>query len=158
MENVALSSLVRDTLTSLETQARAKGLTLELEAVNVPLICTDAKRVKQIVLNLASNAVKFTERGGVTVTLERQASNALAVVIADTGVGIASGDLERVFDEFVQVGAAHGGTGLGLAISRRLARLLGGDITVTSAPAQGSCFTLTLPMAPAAAPCRQPVP
>ena len=150
MEEVALPALLRDTLTSLEPQAYAKGLTLVLEVGDVPHVCTDPQRVKQIVLNLASNAVKFTERGGVRVTIDRHGSDAVAVCVIDTGVGIASEDLGRVFDEFVQVGAAHGGTGLGLAISRRLARLLGGELTVRSAPARGSSFTLTLPTTPAA--------
>ncbi|HEU4454670.1 MAG TPA: PAS domain-containing sensor histidine kinase [Longimicrobium sp.] len=145
VEEVAIPALLRDTLASLEPQARAKGLALELEAADVPHLRTDAKRVSQIVLNLVSNAVKFTELGEVRITVERRAPDAVAVHVADTGCGIAGEDLERVFDEFVQVGAAHGGTGLGLAISRRLARLLGGDLTVRSTPARGSRFTLTLP-------------
>ncbi|HVE79669.1 MAG TPA: ATP-binding protein, partial [Gemmatimonadaceae bacterium] len=144
VEEVALAGLLRDTLTSLEPQARAKGLALELRAAEVPRLRTDAKRVRQIVLNLASNAVKFTERGSVTIGLEPH-DGGVAVHVTDTGVGIAGADLERIFDEFVQVGTAHGGTGLGLAISRRLARLLGGDLEVRSAPAEGSRFTLTLP-------------
>jgi signal transduction histidine kinase len=158
VEEVAMPVLLDDTLASLEPQARAKGLALELEAADVPRLRTDAKRVRQIVLNLASNAVKFTERGGVRVTVERGAPDAVAVHVADTGVGIATEDLERVFDEFVQVGAVNGGTGLGLAISRRLARLLGGDLTVYSAPAHGSRFTLTLPTRPPGEPCDGPAP
>jgi protein-histidine pros-kinase len=148
VEEVSLPALLSDALASLEPQARAKGLALELRAADVPRVSTDAKRVGQIVLNLASNAVKFTECGGVRVSVERHAANAVAVHVVDTGLGIAGEDLERVFDEFVQVGAAHGGTGLGLAISRRLARLLGGDLTVCSTPARGSRFTLTLPTVP----------
>jgi signal transduction histidine kinase len=128
--------------------AHAKGLPLVFESADVPRVCTDPTRVRQIVLNLASNAVKFTEVGEVRVTIERWGSDAVAVRVIDTGIGIDSEDLEQVFDEFVQVGAAHGGTGLGLAISRRLARLLGGDLTVHSAPARGSSFTLKLPIAP----------
>jgi PAS domain S-box-containing protein len=149
LEEVPLRALLHDTLASLEPQARARGIALELDAADAPRVLTDAQRVRQIVLNLLSNAVKFTERGGVRVTVERLAPDAVAVRVADTGVGIAGDDLERVFDEFVQVGAAHGGTGLGLAISRRLARLLGGDLAVRSVPGCGSCFTLTLPAAPA---------
>ena len=149
MEVVSLPVLLRETLNSVESLARAKGLAIELEAADVPRVCTDAQRVQQIVLNLLSNAVKFTDRGGVRITIERQAPDVLEVCVADTGVGIASEDLDRVFDEFVQVGAPHGGTGLGLAISRRLARLLSGDLTVQSTPAKGTCFTLTLPTTPA---------
>ena len=152
-EELALPALLRDTLTSLEPQARAKGLALELDADDIPHLCTDPTRLRQIVLNLVSNAVKFTDRGEVRVTIARHAPGAVAVHVTDTGIGIAGDDLERVFDEFVQVGAAHGGTGLGLAISRRLARLLGGDLTLCSTPAQGSRFTLTLPTTPAADAC-----
>ena len=146
-EDVSLPALLRDTLTALEPQARAKGLTLAVDAADVPRVFTDSTRVRQIVLNLVSNAVKFTEFGEVRITIERCGSDTIAVRVIDTGVGIAGEDLERVFDEFVQVGAAHGGTGLGLAISRRLARLLGGELTVRSTPARGSSFTLTLPIA-----------
>jgi signal transduction histidine kinase len=152
VEELSLPALVHDALAALEPQARAKGLALELrsrDAEAVPRVRTDARRVRQVLLNLLSNAVKFTERGGVTVVLEPRPAGIVAVHVVDTGVGIAPEDQERVFDEFVQVGAArggaHGGTGLGLAISRRLARLLGGDLTLHSAPGRGSRFTLTLP-------------
>ena len=156
MESVSLPALLRETLNSVDSLARAKGLALELQAAEVPHVCTDAQRVQQIVLNLLSNAVKFTERGGVRITIDRHSSDVLEVRVFDTGVGIASEDLERVFDEFVQVGAPNGGTGLGLAISRRLARLLSGDLTVRSAPAKGTCFTLTLPTTPAGDRCGCP--
>ena len=153
---VFMPALLRETLASLEAQAAGKGLTLELEAADVPRLDTDATRVRQIVLNLVSNALKFTECGGVTVRLERLAADAIAVHVVDTGVGIASADLDRVFDEFVQVGRVVDGTGLGLTISRRLARLLGGDLTVRSTPARGSCFTLTLPTTAAPSVTRSP--
>ena len=147
VEEVSLAAILHDTLTALEPQARAKGLTLEVRGTDVPRLQTDARRVRQIVLNLLSNAVKCTEHGGVTVTIETLASETVAVHVVDTGIGIAPADQERVFEEFVQVGTAvQGGTGLGLAISRRLARLLGGDLTLVSAPTRGSCFTLTLPV------------
>jgi signal transduction histidine kinase len=149
IEAVALPALLHDVLTSLEPQVREKRLTLGLETVEVPCVWTDAKRVKQIVLNLASNAIKFTDHGSVRVTVEQCESTGIAVRVADTGIGIAGDDIERVFDEFVQVGAGHGGTGLGLPISRRLARLLGGDLRAFSIPTKGSCFTLTLPLKPA---------
>jgi signal transduction histidine kinase len=155
---VSLLAIVRDTFAAIEPQARAKGLVLELLGSDVPQVCTDARRVRQVLLNLISNAVRCTERGGVTVVLERRPPGAVAVHVIDTGVGIAAEDQERVFDEFVQVGTPHGGTGLGLPISRRLAGLLGGSLTLRSAPGRGSCFTLTLPVANAAAdapPARQ---
>ena len=145
-DEVSLSGLLHDTLAALKPQARAKGLVLELRMAEVSSLRTDARRVRQIVLNLLANAVKWTDRGGVTVALEHRPPERVAVHVVDTGVGIAAEDQERVFEEFVQLGAARGGTGLGLAISRGLARLLGGDLTLSSAPGRGSCFTLTLPV------------
>jgi PAS domain S-box-containing protein len=145
---VSLPAIVHDMLAALEPQARVKGLDLVLRGGDVPRLHTDARRVRQIVLNLLSNAVKCTEHGSVTVVIEGHSPGEVAVHVIDTGTGIAPADQERVFEEFVQVGAApQGGTGLGLAISRRLARLLGGDLSLRSAPARGSCFTLTLPVA-----------
>jgi signal transduction histidine kinase len=146
-----LHALARRCADLWRPQAEAAGLTFDLRLdPEVPATVTvDAGRLSQILFNLLSNAVKFTERGGVTVVLEPRPAGIVAVHVVDTGVGIAPEDQERVFDEFVQVGAArggaHGGTGLGLAISRRLARLLGGDLTLHSAPGRGSRFTLTLP-------------
>jgi signal transduction histidine kinase len=155
-EDVALNALVRDAVASLEPHARSKGLALEVRGADVPRVRTDATRVRQIVLNLVANAVKFTERGGVTVSLESHPSR-VAVHVADTGIGIAAADQERVFDEFVQVGARQGGAGLGLAISRRLARLLSADLTLRSEPGRGSCFTLTLPAGGPAGPSDEEV-
>ena len=145
IEDVALSALLRDTLASLEPQACAKGIALELHAPEALHLCTDARRVRQIVLNLLSNALKFTERGSVTIVLERRPPRRAAVSVVDTGAGIPPEDQARVFDEFVQLGTTNGGTGLGLPISRRLARLLGGELTLDSTPGRGCCFTLTLP-------------
>jgi PAS domain S-box-containing protein len=154
VEEVSLPALLYDAIAVLEPQARAKGITLELRPAEAPSprLRTDARRVRQVLLNLLANAVKFTEHGSVTVALEPHGPQGIAVHVVDTGVGIAAEDQQRVFDEFVQVGAAHGGTGLGLAISRRLARLLGGDLTLRSALGHGSRFTLSLPVsgAPAA--------
>jgi signal transduction histidine kinase len=123
----------------------------------------DEQRVRQILVNLISNAVKFTESSG-TVTVECDLRSDTppgaqlhgkgpwaSVRVRDTGIGISDANLERVFDAFHQVDSGHtrtrGGSGLGLSISRRLARLMGGDITVESTPGQGSTFTLWLPAA-----------
>ncbi len=129
------------------------------------LMIGDETRVRQIVTNLVGNAVKFTERGGVLVTVGRERPNdaslpvaytarapvgiqRLAIAVTDTGVGIKPELFATLFSEFEQGDPAthrrHGGTGLGLAISRRLARAMDGDITVTSAPGKGSCFTTVL--------------
>ena len=110
----------------------------------------DERKFKQIVLNLLTNAVKFTPEGG-TVTLGAQRANGAYVFsVKDTGVGIAPEDHERIFEEFRQVGGDSDrkaeGTGLGLALTRRLVELHGGSIDVDSAPGKGSTFTFTLPI------------
>ncbi|HKG91523.1 MAG TPA: ATP-binding protein [Gemmatimonadaceae bacterium] len=153
-QELDLVTLVRDTLTTVEPLAEAKGLALAVEAPPSLPAYTDARRVRQILLNLLSNAVKFTTEGTVRVELRelRELPDARAeLAVADTGVGIAREDQERVFAEFVQVGKPPksgdtGGTGLGLPISRRLARLLGGDLRVESEEGRGSRFVCTLPL------------
>jgi PAS domain S-box-containing protein len=138
-------------------QVRARGLAYEFPGCDAALTArADAEKLRQIVLNLLSNAVKFTQPGGrIAVTCEAAGAGAVAVRVADTGVGIAPHQLGQVFDPFVQVGqrgAAHAeGVGLGLAISRDLARGMGGDLTAESTPGVGSTFTLTLPGAVGAA-------
>jgi PAS domain S-box-containing protein len=154
-------ALVRDTVVLVEPMAREKGLEF---AVHVPTHAvameTDAGKVRQILLNLLSNAVKFTERGYVAINLvERDGS--VAFVVEDTGLGISSDNVERVFEPFWQVQQSAtrqvGGTGLGLSVARQLSRLLGGDITLETRPGDGSRFTVTLPLrAPAAEEVRQP--
>ncbi|HEX4681253.1 MAG TPA: ATP-binding protein [Gemmatimonadaceae bacterium] len=123
----------------------------------------DPRRVRQILVNLLSNAIKFTETGG-TVTVACESDNDAppaahphgggpwaCISVIDTGIGVAGENQARIFDEFQQVESGHtrtkGGTGLGLAISRRLARLMGGDLTIRSSPGAGSTFTLRLPAA-----------
>jgi signal transduction histidine kinase len=147
-EPVELTQLVRDTMTMLEPQAAAKDLHLELHLPREPVWAqTDAGKLRQILLNLAGNAVKFTERGSVEVTLVP--GDTVEVQIRDTGGGVAPADVERIFEPFTQVDQsntrAQGGTGLGLTVSRRLARLLGGDIHLDSELGRGSTFTLALP-------------
>jgi signal transduction histidine kinase len=107
--------------------------------------------MQQIVLNLLSNAVKFTEPGGRVTLACTPRIDGVAIIVSDTGHGIAGDQLQRIFEPFVQVDArlarAHDGIGLGLAISRDLARGMGGDLTVESTPGAGSAFTLVLPRA-----------
>jgi len=134
--------------------ARGKGLalTLEIDPATPEWVLGDVARVRQILLNLISNAVKFTDDGGVTV---RAASVAGRVVlsVSDTGVGMTDEQRARLFSPFVQgdrsIARRFGGTGLGLAICRHLADLMGGEVAVESAPGRGSTFTVTLPLAPA---------
>jgi len=109
-----------------------------------------------MLLNLVSNSNKFAENGAITIRAERCSELSrewITVAVADTGIGMSSEELGRLFQEFSQADASttrrYGGTGLGLAISRRLCRLMGGDIDVTSAPGEGSTFTVRLPSAAA---------
>ena len=146
-ETVELGALLRDTATSLQLQAREKGIDLEIDAARDAAIETDPARVRQIILNLLSNAVKFTDEGRVGVRLSTDHQKRVEVAVSDTGPGISPEDQERIFEEFEQAESAGGrtGTGLGLAISRRLAELLGGDLRVESQVGAGSTFTLALP-------------
>jgi len=149
-------AVVKDVVLLLGQRAKAKGLSLEAacEASLPDLIRCDALRLRQIVVNLASNAIKFTEHGGVSIRLRsiEAAKPELIVEVADTGVGIEAGAIESLFEPYVQADASiarrYGGAGLGLAISRRLARLLGGEITASSTPGVGSTFRLSLPVTP----------
>jgi signal transduction histidine kinase/CheY-like chemotaxis protein len=132
------------------------------EPVDIPPILSDESKVSQILRNFISNALKYTERGEVRVSARlTQLRNAVEFVVADTGIGIPPGDIERVFDEFVQIEnplqRRTKGTGLGLPLSKRLAELLGGSIAVKSELGIGSTFSVTVPMiyrsgAPAIAP------
>lgn len=138
----------------LQSRAEEKSIGLEVAFEHgVPDAARlDATRIRQIVMNLVSNAVKFTERGGVTVTVangELSGRPALTIEVRDTGIGMTPEQMERLFTPFQQadrkIAERFGGTGLGLSISRGLARRMGGDITVASAPGLGSVFTLKVP-------------
>ncbi|BDI28389.1 sensor histidine kinase [Capsulimonas corticalis] len=116
---------------------------------DIPSLHTDEGKVSQILRNLISNALKFTETGEIRVRCEVDPGDLISFTVSDTGVGIAPEDQDRVFEEFSQVEGALQrkvkGTGLGLPLSRKLARLLGGDVTLESAPGVGSTFTATIP-------------
>jgi signal transduction histidine kinase/AmiR/NasT family two-component response regulator len=132
--------------------AQRKSLRVELDAPDDTLLVADALRLKQMLVNLLSNAVKFTPEGGlVSLTVTRQGSPpAVVFAVRDTGIGIASKDLPRLFKSFVQIDSSltrqHGGTGLGLALVDKMARMHGGAVTVASTVGEGSCFTVTLPL------------
>jgi signal transduction histidine kinase len=131
---------------------RDRRVTLVFEEVDdLPPLHTDETKLAQVLRNFVSNALKFTEQGDVRVSATVAADRGLAsFAVADTGVGIADEDRERIFEEFVQVDGGPSpsarGTGLGLAVSRRLAELLGGEVTVESEPGAGSTFTVTIPI------------
>jgi signal transduction histidine kinase/CHASE3 domain sensor protein len=147
LEEVELRPLVEETVGMMGPLAEYRGLTLRAELAD-GVLRTDGVKLRQILLNLLSNAVKFTERGEITVRVRRD-ENGAEFYITDTGIGIASENLQRIFEPFWQVEQSStrraGGTGLGLTVSRSLARLLGGDVSVESKPGEGSTFTVTLP-------------
>ena len=118
---------------------------------DLPQLVSDRQKVKQILLNLLSNALKFTHQGRITITAARHAKDrAVTLSVADTGIGIAPADQGKIFEDFRQLDnsptRAYGGTGLGLSICRRLAQMLEGSIALRSQVGKGSMFTLTLPI------------
>ncbi len=143
--------VLQEAIAALEATARAKGLPLVLEcdAAIPDWVLADPLRLRQVVTNLVGNAVKFTERGHVRLSL-RQRDQDMEIAVADTGIGIRPDDLARLFQPFRQVDASttrrHGGTGLGLSISRQLVELMGGHIEVRSRPGEGSVFRVVLPL------------
>ena len=147
---VNLVQLARSCVAEVESLRMGKDLKLHAdtgEAASLTIV-TDSQRVRQILLNLLSNGIKFTDRGEVVLSL-RVTPNEVHLAVRDTGIGIAPGAVKELFQEFHQLEAGDGrryeGTGVGLALSRRLARALGGDIEVRSRQGEGSTFTLVLP-------------
>ncbi|MEO5343759.1 MAG: PAS domain S-box protein, partial [Gammaproteobacteria bacterium SHHR-1] len=132
-----------------KVQSRGLQLKLEMDRQQPAWVRGDPHRLNQILLNLLGNAIKFTERGEVGLSIQRQGDETLFQV-RDTGIGMTETQRARLFRSFEQADSSttrlYGGTGLGLSISRNLAQLMGGDIRVESAPDQGSCFTLNLPL------------
>ncbi|RZJ95630.1 MAG: response regulator, partial [Brevundimonas sp.] len=149
-----LRQMFAQTVKLWQAPARAKGLTLRFEgAAQTPdCVCGDPMRLRQVLNNLISNAMKFTSEGSITLRVRAWTDPlndySLVVDVIDTGPGMTLDQIGRLFTPFDQtaegVSARHGGTGLGLAISRDLAQLMGGRLTARSAPGQGACFTLSL--------------
>ena len=154
LENIDfdLPGLLRDVIELHRPRADAKGLALVLETdTGLPgWVKGDPLRVRQILLNLTDNAIKFTQRGEVRVRAEAQADGRVRISVKDTGIGMSETARGRIFKAFAQadgtVSRKYGGTGLGLSICRQLAELMGGELGVESAPDQGSTFHLTLPL------------
>jgi PAS domain S-box-containing protein len=145
VEDVETAELVESVVDGLSPLALEHGCALTVHVAERPLVVTgDARRVRQILLNLLSNAVKFGHGQPVEVRLG-PAEGGVLVEVTDHGPGIPSADLERIFEEFVQLGEPGVGTGLGLPIARRLAELQGGKLEVASRPGEGSTFCLFLP-------------
>jgi two-component system cell cycle sensor histidine kinase PleC len=148
----AVPELISEVKAELEPIIMRSKLTVTLDIPkDLKPVVTDRQKVKQIVLNLLSNALKFTHQGGVTISARRNGRDrALILSVADSGIGIAPADQERIFEDFRQLDnsptRAYGGTGLGLSICRRLAQMLGGGLAVDSQLGKGSTFTVTLPI------------
>jgi PAS domain S-box-containing protein len=149
--SVDLAELAREAAEDFRAQATAAGLSLEVDLPTALPASTDPKRVRQILSNLLSNAVKYTAEGGIRVSLhqghgEHPPAQPIAIAVSDTGPGIPNDKRETIFQEFTRLDpTARQGAGVGLAISRRIARLLGGDVTVSRNDGHGSTFVLWLP-------------
>ena len=151
------ADLLEAVIELMRPRALAKAIALRLDLAE-PLpdsVNADSARLRQVLVNLISNAVKFTDSGAVTVTA-RLAGSTLEIMVSDTGIGIPAEALDRIFDEFIQadggISRRYGGTGLGLAVCRRVVELMGGSIAVESIEGQGSSFLVSVPVGPCAAP------
>ena len=148
---------VTDVLEAVAASARhmsgTRDLTIDLdEQDDLPLVVSDRARLTQVILNLVTNAVKFTPDGGrIVLRARRDGADAIAIEVEDTGVGIAAEEIERVFEPFHQadgtIERGYGGVGLGLSVARRLIGLLGGSLSVESTPGVGTTFTVRVPVA-----------
>jgi signal transduction histidine kinase len=155
-EPVDVDALLREAAETVRPAAVANGAEIVIDTPTpLGVVETDGFKLSQCLLNLASNAAKFTKNGQIKLSGRREneaGADWLVFDVIDTGIGIAPEALARLFQPFVQADAsttrAYGGTGLGLAITRRLARMLGGDVTVASVVGQGSTFTLRVPAHP----------
>jgi signal transduction histidine kinase len=153
LEAFPLASVIEDVARTIETIATKGGNRIVVDCpFDLGTIHADQTRFRQALLNLASNANKFTEKGSVTIAARPQRKDGrdwFTIAVTDTGIGMTPEQMSRLFHEFSQASSAtaskYGGTGLGLAISRRFCRMMGGDITVDSQPGRGSTFTIRLP-------------
>ncbi|ABK45491.1 PAS/PAC sensor hybrid histidine kinase [Magnetococcus marinus MC-1] len=154
-----LYELLRSVSTLLEPSAKHKGLSVHLEIAEglSPNWIGDERRLRQVLINLVGNGIKFTNRGSIWISAQPMA-NGLEIRVKDSGAGINPRHHDKIFERFHQVDSTatrkHGGTGLGLAITKKLMDLMGGEIRMESQPDQGSCFTLALPLSEA--PCALP--
>ncbi len=150
LQSVEVESVVVQVLNTVEPLVAQKGIRLEADVSGTGEITADAGKLRQMLLNLVSNAIKFTPEGGTVTLSARLEPTAVEISVADTGIGISKDDQSKIFREFHQVDPGPGrreqGTGLGLALTRRFALLHGGDVTVRSEPGRGSVFTLRLPV------------
>ncbi len=165
LETVDLGTLIDGVVTTAAPLVEKNANRLEVRrADDLGQVYTDVTKVRQTLLNLLSNAGKFTEKGQITLEVKRVIEGGMewmVFVVADTGIGMSEEQVARLFKEFSQADSSttrkYGGTGLGLAISRRFCQMLGGDISVKSKPGQGAAFTVKLPAITPKAPEAQPV-
>ena len=163
LETFPLMPVIEDVAKTIEPMATKNSNRLVIDCpADIGTIHADQMRLRQAMLNLMSNANKFTERGTITVDARQGQEDGrdwVTISVSDTGIGMTAEQMGKLFQEFSQADASttrkYGGTGLGLAISRRFCQMMGGDITVESEPGKGSTFTIRLPRivdAPVAAP------
>jgi signal transduction histidine kinase/DNA-binding response OmpR family regulator len=150
VETFDVASMVRDVVTTIRPLVEKNGNVLDIScAEDIGLVRADLTKVRQVLFNLLSNACKFTEQGHVRLMVCRRDQAWLDVTVNDTGIGMSPEQMDKLFQDFSQVDASttrkYGGTGLGLAISRRFCQMMGGDITVVSAPGEGSTFRVQIP-------------
>jgi signal transduction histidine kinase len=146
-QTVDLAALTGEAVVMLDSTAEERGVRIEVEGGEPLPVRGQERAVIQILVNLISNAIRYSpEQGVVHLAFARTAGTA-SVAVSDEGPGIAPSDQQRIFERFERAHSKEGGTGLGLAISRRLARSMGGDVSLDSAPGEGARFTLTLPAA-----------
>jgi len=149
VERVQVEELIQGTLSSIEPTLKQDHVRPVRDiAPDLPTLNTDRDKLRQIILNLLGNAVKFTEEGEIKVSASQQ-NGSLRLAVSDTGIGIENGALDHIFEEFRQGEMSsdmnYDGTGLGLAIAKRFVNLLGGEIGVDSEVGKGSTFTVMLP-------------
>jgi signal transduction histidine kinase/CheY-like chemotaxis protein len=157
LENVSILPLVEEVIGTARPLAEQNKNSLAVECPrDLPPIEADAMRLRQIILNLLSNACKFTKSGNIKLQVRRalhEGQHFVEIAVIDTGIGMTAAQMSCLFEEFSQADASierqYGGTGLGLAITRRLCQMMGGDVTVTSEPGKGSTFIVRLPFAAA---------
>ena len=144
--------LITDVVKTTETLAAKNGNQVAVHCAAIGTMHADQIRVRQALLNLLSNANKFTDHGTITVDAQQRAMDGhdwITIAVTDTGIGMTAEQMGKLFQEFSQASSTtaskYGGTGLGLAISQRFCQMMGGDITVESEPGRGSTFTIRLP-------------
>jgi len=150
LEEFSLDDVVREVVESVSPTASEKGLELVTEVPEGITLFSDRRRIKQVLMNFMSNAVKFTDQGSVRITARIPGDDNLEVRVIDTGVGIKKEDMDKLFQPFQQIDVSltkkHEGTGLGLHLSKKLADLLGGDVSAKSEYGRGSEFAFTIPL------------